>query len=73
MTLALPAHLGNVIRDLGRFFLQLFAFCGRDRFVARARRLAGPTCCSYRIDCRNLPPTHIPESRAQNRRIRITL
>jgi hypothetical protein len=72
MTLALPAHLGNVIRDLGRFFLQLFAFCGRDRFVARAA-ISRPTCCSYRIDCRNLPATNIPESRAQNRRIRITL
>ena len=35
MALALPAHLGDVVRDLGRFFLQLFPFCGRDRFVSR--------------------------------------
>ena len=27
--------LGDVLRDLGRFFLELFPFCGRDRFVAR--------------------------------------
>jgi hypothetical protein len=31
--LALPAHLGDVSRDLGRFFLELFPFCGRDRSV----------------------------------------
>ena len=33
--LALPPHFGHVARDLGRFFLELFAFCGRERFVAR--------------------------------------
>jgi hypothetical protein len=33
--IALPAHLGDVVRDLSRFFLQLFPFCGRDRFVSR--------------------------------------
>jgi len=32
---ALPAHLGDVARDLGRFFLELFPFCGCDRFVPR--------------------------------------
>jgi len=32
---ALPAHLGDVTGDLGLFFLELFPFCGRDRFVAR--------------------------------------
>ena len=32
----LPAHLGDVVRHLGdSFFLDLFPFCGRDRFVAR--------------------------------------
>jgi hypothetical protein len=35
MALALPAHLGDVVRDLSRFFLQLLPFCGRDRFVSR--------------------------------------
>ncbi len=33
--LALPAHLGDVVRDSSRFFLRLFPFCGRDRFVSR--------------------------------------
>jgi len=32
---ALPAHLWDVARDLGRFFLELFPFCGRYGFVAR--------------------------------------
>ena len=34
-SLALPAHLGAVARDLGRFFLELFPFCGCYGFVAR--------------------------------------
>jgi len=32
---ALPAYLGDVARDLSRFFLELFPLYGRYGFVAR--------------------------------------
>ena len=33
------AHLGNVLRDLGRLFLELFPYCGQSVYVLEALQL----------------------------------